>query len=44
MKYRPLETIASPEEALAKPEPRIHDYGEQGNIHRNQAYEFGDVA
>jgi len=43
VKYRPLETIASPEEALAKAEPRIHDYGEQGNIHRNQAYEFGDV-
>jgi 4-hydroxybenzoyl-CoA reductase subunit alpha len=41
--YRPLATIATPEEALATPEPRIHDYGEQGNIHRNQAYEFGDV-
>jgi xanthine dehydrogenase molybdopterin-binding subunit B len=22
---------------------RIHDYGEQGNIHRIQSYEFGDV-
>jgi 4-hydroxybenzoyl-CoA reductase alpha subunit len=43
VKYRPLPTIASPEEALAHPETRIHDYGEQGNIHRNQAYEFGDV-
>ncbi|KPK04951.1 MAG: aldehyde oxidase, partial [Betaproteobacteria bacterium SG8_39] len=43
VKYRPLPTIASPEEALDNPEPRIHDYGEQGNIHRNQAYEFGDV-
>jgi len=43
VRYRPLPTIASPEEALAKPEARIHDYGEQGNIHRNQAYEFGDV-
>ncbi len=43
VKYRPLPTIASPEEALAHPEPRIHDYGERGNIHRNQAYEFGDV-
>ncbi|MDH3319441.1 MAG: molybdopterin-dependent oxidoreductase, partial [Betaproteobacteria bacterium] len=41
--YRPLPTIATPEEALAHPETRIHDYGEQGNIHRNQAYEFGDV-
>ncbi len=43
VKYRPLATIATPEEALAQPEPRIHDYGEQGNIHRNLAYEFGDV-
>jgi 4-hydroxybenzoyl-CoA reductase alpha subunit len=43
VKYRPLDTIASLEESLAKPEPRIHDYGERGNIHRNQAYEFGDV-
>jgi 4-hydroxybenzoyl-CoA reductase subunit alpha len=43
VKYRPLATVASPEEALANPEPRIHDYGERGNIHRNQAYEFGDV-
>jgi 4-hydroxybenzoyl-CoA reductase subunit alpha len=43
VKYRPLPTIASPEEGLANPEPRIHDYGERGNIHRNQSYEFGDV-
>ena len=25
------------------PEPRIHEYGELGNIHRRQAYEFGSV-
>src|SRR6266850_1780440 len=31
------------EEALATPEPRIQSYGEQGNIHRLQAFEFGDV-
>jgi 4-hydroxybenzoyl-CoA reductase alpha subunit len=41
--YRPLKTIGDPEEAVQNPEPRIHDYGEQGNIHRNQSYEFGDV-
>jgi 4-hydroxybenzoyl-CoA reductase alpha subunit len=38
-----LPTIDSPESALAHPEARIHDYNEQGNIHRNQAFEFGDV-
>ncbi|OGA48280.1 MAG: aldehyde oxidase [Betaproteobacteria bacterium RIFCSPLOWO2_12_FULL_63_13] len=43
VKYRPLPTISSPEEGLAHAETRIHDYGEQGNIHRNQAHEFGDV-
>ncbi len=43
VKYRPLKTISSPEEALKNPEPRIHDYGERGNIHRLQAFEFGDV-
>ncbi len=43
VRYRILPTIGSPEEALETPDPRIHDYGEQGNIHRNQAYEFGDV-
>src|SRR5436190_16406606 len=43
VKYQLLATISSPEEALAVPEPRIHDYGEQGNIHRLQAYSFGDV-
>ncbi|HET7766585.1 MAG TPA: molybdopterin cofactor-binding domain-containing protein [Burkholderiales bacterium] len=43
VKYRPLKTISDPEEALATAEPRIQSYGEQGNIHRLQAYEFGDV-
>jgi 4-hydroxybenzoyl-CoA reductase subunit alpha len=43
VKYRPLPTIATPEEALAQPEARIHDYTDVGNIHRNQAFEFGDV-
>src|SRR2546423_6427848 len=44
VRYRPLETISSPEEALAKPEPPIHAYGERGNIHRLQAFQFGDAA
>ncbi|TMH45085.1 MAG: aldehyde oxidase [Betaproteobacteria bacterium] len=43
VRYRPLEPIATPEEALAKPEPRIHAYGERGNIHRLQAFQFGDA-
>src|SRR5271155_267966 len=43
VEYELLATIADPEEALATPEPRIHDYGEQGNIHKRVSLEFGDV-
>jgi 4-hydroxybenzoyl-CoA reductase alpha subunit len=43
VKYRPLETIADPVQALNTAEPRIHAYSELGNIHRLQAFEFGDV-
>ena len=41
--YEILPTISDPEEALATPEPRIHDYGESGNIHKQVALEFGSV-
>src|SRR5260221_731631 len=43
VRYQPLDTISNPEEALAKPEPRLHAYSEQGNIHRLQAFQFGDA-
>src|SRR3954470_22410272 len=42
--YRVLRPVCDAIDGLQNPEPRIHDYGEQGNIHRNQSYEFGDVA
>ena len=41
--YEPLRTFASPEDSLAFPEPRIHDYGDEGNIHKLVSLEFGDV-
>src|SRR2546428_899749 len=41
--YEILAAISDPEEALATPEPRIHDYGEEGNIHKFVALEFGNV-
>ncbi len=41
--YEPLRTIATPAEALQTGEPRIHDYGEEGNIHKRAAFDFGDV-
>ncbi len=41
--YEPLPTVATPAEALATAEPRIHDYGEEGNIHKRVSLEFGDT-
>ena len=43
VEYELLATISDPEEALATPEPRIHEYGEEGNIHKQVALEFGNV-
>jgi 4-hydroxybenzoyl-CoA reductase subunit alpha len=43
VQYELLTTISDPEEALATPEPRIHDYGEEGNVHKRVALEFGNV-
>jgi 4-hydroxybenzoyl-CoA reductase alpha subunit len=40
--YEPLSTIATPEEALSTPEPKIQEHGE-GNVHKKVALEFGDV-
>src|SRR5438874_13315680 len=34
VEYEPLETIADPDDALAHGEPRIHDYGDEGNVHK----------
>ncbi len=41
--YEPLRTISTPEEALRHTEPRIHDYGEEGNIHKRAHFQFGDT-
>lgn len=41
--YESLRTFATPEESLENPEPRIHEYGDDGNIHKAVAMQFGDV-
>ena len=41
--YEPLKTIAGVEDALANPEPQIHDYASEGNLHRKKSMVFGDV-
>lgn len=41
--YAPLETISSIQEALDTPEPQIHSYAKEGNLHRKKSMIFGDV-
>ncbi len=41
--YELLATIAGVEEAIATPEPRIHDYGDDGNLHKKVSMRFGDL-
>ena len=43
VEYELHTTISDPEEALATPSPRIHDYGEEGNVHKRVSLQFGDV-
>ena len=41
--YEPLATISAIEQALTTHSPRIHDYGDEGNIHKRVSLRFGDV-
>ena len=43
VEYESLRTFAGPEDSLAHPEPRIHDYGDVGNVHKAVSLQFGDV-
>ncbi|HWC75132.1 MAG TPA: molybdopterin cofactor-binding domain-containing protein, partial [Gemmatimonadales bacterium] len=43
VEYEPLKAIASAEEAVEHPQPRIHDYGDGGNLHKLIDLEFGDA-
>ncbi|MBV9956818.1 MAG: molybdopterin-dependent oxidoreductase, partial [Acidobacteria bacterium] len=43
VEYEQLQTITSIEEAVMVEEPRIHDYGDGGNIHKKVHLEFGDL-
>jgi 4-hydroxybenzoyl-CoA reductase subunit alpha len=43
VEYEPLNTISSIEEAILINEPRIHDYGDEGNVHKKVSLEFGNV-
>ncbi|NRA76524.1 MAG: molybdopterin-dependent oxidoreductase, partial [Planctomycetes bacterium] len=43
VEYESLETIATIDEAISTAEPRIHDYGDEGNLHKKISMEFGDT-
>jgi 4-hydroxybenzoyl-CoA reductase alpha subunit len=43
VQLEPLTTIADPDDALAIAEPRLHAYGDEGNVHKRVAFDFGDV-
>jgi 4-hydroxybenzoyl-CoA reductase alpha subunit len=43
VEYETLHTLANPEDSLTRAEPRIHDYGHGGNIHKAVSLAFGDV-
>jgi 4-hydroxybenzoyl-CoA reductase alpha subunit len=43
VEYERLKSISTIEEGVFVDEPRIHDYGDSGNIHKRVSLEFGDV-
>jgi len=43
VEYEPLNTISTIEEAVLIDEPRIHDYGDSGNVHKKVSLEFGNM-
>jgi CO/xanthine dehydrogenase Mo-binding subunit len=43
VEYEPLQTISSIEEGVMIDEPRIHEYGDGGNVHKKVSLEFGDM-
>lgn len=43
VEYEPLITISTIDDAMLIEEPRIHDYGDVGNIHKKVSLEFGNI-
>ncbi|MFN2397039.1 MAG: molybdopterin cofactor-binding domain-containing protein [Gemmatimonadaceae bacterium] len=43
VEYEPLQAISSIDDGLTTRSPMIHDYGDDANVHKLVALEFGDV-
>ena len=41
--YEVLPALMTIDEALARPDVRIHEYGSHGNVHKEVSFDFGDV-
>src|SRR5712692_8913342 len=41
--YDVLPPLMSIDEALARPDARVHEYGPRGNVHKEVSFDFGDV-
>jgi len=41
--YEVLPALMSIDEALGRPDARIHEYGPRGNVHKEVSFDFGDV-
>jgi len=44
VEYEPLPPVFDPADAIENKVPTLHDYGDDGNVHKRVAMEFGDVA
>jgi len=43
VEYEPLEAVFDPADALRNDVPALHDYGDDGNVHKRVSMQFGDV-
>src|SRR4026208_1135233 len=43
VEYEPLNATSSSDEAVPIDEPRIHEYGDGGNVHKKVSLEFGNL-
>ena len=43
VEYEQLPAVASIDDALATPQPRLHDYADDGNVHKVISLDFGGV-
>jgi len=43
VEYEPLDAVYDPADAIRNEVPPLHDYGDDGNVHKRVSMEFGDV-